>query len=114
MTEPNPKTDPEDELAGTEQPFVAHLMELRDRLIKALVAVGVVAGVLALVIGVVGGGAGVYHLLGARDGATSTTSPPMMSIPATPRRICMPARRGFSCLKPPGAATASMISAKAA
>ena len=48
MTEPNPKTDPEDELAGTEQPFVAHLMELCDRLIKALVAVGVVAGVLAL------------------------------------------------------------------
>ena len=48
MTEPNPKTDPDDELAGTEQPFVAHLMELRDRLIKALVAVGVVAGVLAL------------------------------------------------------------------
>ena len=48
MTEPNPKTDPEDELAGTEQPFVAHLMELRDRLIKTLVAVGVVAGVLAL------------------------------------------------------------------
>ena len=48
MTEPNPKTDPEDELAGTEQPFVAHLMELRDRLIKALVAVGVVAAVLAL------------------------------------------------------------------
>ena len=48
MTEPNPKTDPEDELAGTEQPFVAHLMELRNRLIKALVAVGVVAGVLAL------------------------------------------------------------------
>lgn len=48
MTEPNPKTDPEDELAGTEQPFVAHLMELRDRLIKALVALGVVAGVLAL------------------------------------------------------------------
>ena len=44
MTEPNPKTDPEDELAGTEQPFVAHLMELRDRLIKALVAVGVVEG----------------------------------------------------------------------
>lgn len=29
---------------------------------------------LALVIGVVGGGAGAYHLLGARDGATSTTS----------------------------------------
>ncbi|RRD56326.1 twin-arginine translocase subunit TatC [Comamonadaceae bacterium OH2545_COT-014] len=44
----DPRKDPEDELAGTEQPFVAHLMELRDRLIKALLAVGVVAGVLAL------------------------------------------------------------------
>lgn len=38
--------NPEDELAGTEQPFVAHLVELRDRLIKALIAVGVVAIVL--------------------------------------------------------------------
>lgn len=44
MADPNQ----EDELAGTEQPFVAHLVELRDRLIKALVAVAVVAGVLAL------------------------------------------------------------------
>ena len=40
--------DPEDELAGTEQPFVAHLMELRDRLVKAVIAVGIVAGVLFL------------------------------------------------------------------
>ena len=48
MTDPNSKPDPEDELAGTEQPFVAHLMELRDRLIKSIVAVGVVAGVLAI------------------------------------------------------------------
>src|SRR4051794_6881265 len=38
----------EDELAGTEQPFVAHLVELRDRLIKAMIAVGVVAGCLFL------------------------------------------------------------------
>ena len=38
----------EDELAGTEQPFVAHLVELRDRLIKAIVAIAVVAGVLFL------------------------------------------------------------------
>lgn len=38
--------DKEDELAGTEQPFVQHLMELRDRLLKALLAVGVVAAVL--------------------------------------------------------------------
>lgn len=36
----------EDELAGTEQPFVAHLVELRDRLIKAIIAIGVVAAVL--------------------------------------------------------------------
>ncbi|HTH78823.1 MAG TPA: twin-arginine translocase subunit TatC [Ramlibacter sp.] len=38
--------DPEDELAGTEQPFVAHLIELRDRLIRAMVAVLVVSAVL--------------------------------------------------------------------
>ncbi len=36
----------EDELAGTEQPFVQHLMELRDRLVKALIAIGVMAGIL--------------------------------------------------------------------
>jgi sec-independent protein translocase protein TatC len=42
MSEPNQ----EDELAGTEQPFVAHLVELRDRLIKAMIAVGIVAAVL--------------------------------------------------------------------
>uniref|UniRef100_UPI0028AB6A83 twin-arginine translocase subunit TatC n=2 Tax=Comamonadaceae TaxID=80864 RepID=UPI0028AB6A83 len=36
----------EDELAGTEQPFVQHLMELRDRLVKAMIAVGVVAAAL--------------------------------------------------------------------
>ena len=40
--------EPDDELAGTEQPFVAHLFELRDRLIKALIAVAVVAVVLAV------------------------------------------------------------------
>jgi sec-independent protein translocase protein TatC len=44
-TTPN---DPEDELAGTEQPFVAHLIELRDRLVKAMLAIGVVAAVLAI------------------------------------------------------------------
>jgi sec-independent protein translocase protein TatC len=38
--------DPVDELAGTEQPFVAHLIELRDRLIRAMVAVLVVGAVL--------------------------------------------------------------------
>jgi sec-independent protein translocase protein TatC len=43
MTEPSK----DDELAGTEQPFVQHLMELRDRLIKAAFAVGLAAAVLA-------------------------------------------------------------------
>ena len=42
-----PPHDQDDELAGTEQPFVAHLMELRDRLIKAVIAVAVVSVVLA-------------------------------------------------------------------
>jgi sec-independent protein translocase protein TatC len=38
--------DQDDELAGTEQPFVSHLIELRDRLIRALIAVGIAFGVL--------------------------------------------------------------------
>jgi sec-independent protein translocase protein TatC len=45
---PDTKTPPEDELAGTEQPFVQHLVELRDRLIKTMIAVGIAAAVLAL------------------------------------------------------------------
>jgi len=45
MTAPR---DPEDELAGTEAPFVSHLVELRDRLLRALIAVGVAFGVLAV------------------------------------------------------------------
>jgi sec-independent protein translocase protein TatC len=36
-----PGKDPEDELAGTEQPFVSHLIELRDRLIRASIAIGI-------------------------------------------------------------------------
>ena len=40
------KPSQEDELAGTEQPFVQHLMELRDRLVKALIAVGIAAALL--------------------------------------------------------------------
>jgi len=46
-----PTPESEDELAGTEQPFVEHLMELRDRLLKAIIAVGVAAGVLFLIPG---------------------------------------------------------------
>jgi sec-independent protein translocase protein TatC len=39
--------DEPDELAGTEQPFVAHLIELRDRLVRSLLAVGVVFAILS-------------------------------------------------------------------
>lgn len=42
------KKPAEDELAGTEQPFVQHLVELRDRLIRMLLAIGAVAAALAL------------------------------------------------------------------
>jgi sec-independent protein translocase protein TatC len=38
----------EDELAGTEQPFVSHLVELRDRLIRAVIAIAVAFGILCL------------------------------------------------------------------
>jgi sec-independent protein translocase protein TatC len=42
------KPDEPDELAGTEQPFVSHLIELRDRLVRASIAVGVCFALLAL------------------------------------------------------------------
>lgn len=42
----SPKSD--DELAGSEQPFVQHLVELRDRLVKATLAVLAVTVVLAI------------------------------------------------------------------
>lgn len=51
----------DDELAGTEQPFVSHLIELRDRLIRAALAVGVAFGLLCLY----PGPAGLFDLLAA-------------------------------------------------
>jgi sec-independent protein translocase protein TatC len=45
---PDPQVDKEDELAGTEQPFVAHLMELRDRLIYCIY--GITVAIVALAI----------------------------------------------------------------
>jgi sec-independent protein translocase protein TatC len=51
----------EDELAGTEQPFVTHLMELRDRLVRALIAVGVAA----VILGLYPGPAALYDILAA-------------------------------------------------
>jgi len=50
-----------DELAGTEQPFVQHLIELRDRLVKATIAVLVAGAALA----VYPGPAELYDLLAA-------------------------------------------------
>lgn len=44
----DPQADKEDELAGTEQPFVQHLIELRDRLIRAALAVFAATAVLAI------------------------------------------------------------------
>ena len=40
--------EPPDELAGTEQPFVSHLIELRDRLIRVVIALVVVFAVLCV------------------------------------------------------------------
>lgn len=54
--------DPQrDELEGTEQPFVTHLVELRDRLIRAVAAVGVCFAALAFW----PGPSGLYDMLAA-------------------------------------------------
>lgn len=45
MSEPQDKTD---ELAGTEQPFVQHLIELRDRILYAMAGIGVCMVLLAI------------------------------------------------------------------
>jgi len=42
------KPDSADELAGTEQPFVQHLMELRDRLLYSVIGLAVCMAVLAI------------------------------------------------------------------
>jgi sec-independent protein translocase protein TatC len=56
MSEPD-----KDELEGTEQPFVSHLVELRDRVVRAMIAIGVAFGVLSLW----PGPSGLYDLLAA-------------------------------------------------
>ena len=58
MSLPDPAPD---ELAGTEQPFVTHLVELRDRLIRAAAAVGIVFALLCFY----PGPGGLYDLLAA-------------------------------------------------
>lgn len=51
----------DDELAGTEQPFVQHLIELRDRLLKSVIAMAITTAILA----VYPGPAALYDLLAA-------------------------------------------------
>ncbi len=79
-------TKKEDELAGTEQPFVTHLMELRDRLVKAALAVIV----MAVLLGIYPGPAALYDFMaaplvghlpkGATMIATSVISPFMVPL----------------------------------
>jgi sec-independent protein translocase protein TatC len=54
-------TAPKDELEGSEQPFVSHLVELRDRLIRAVIAIAIAFAALA----VFPGPSGLYDLLAA-------------------------------------------------
>lgn len=58
MADPQNK---DDELAGTEQPFVQHLIELRDRLLKAVIAMAITTAILAIY----PGPAALYDLLAA-------------------------------------------------
>ncbi|CAM5793015.1 twin-arginine translocase subunit TatC [Rhizobacter fulvus] len=53
--------DKPDEMEGTEQPFVSHLVELRDRLVRSCIAIGICFGVLTIW----PGPAGLYDLLAA-------------------------------------------------
>ena len=87
----------EDELAGTEQPFVSHLVELRDRLIRVVIAVGLAFGVLCFW----PGPAGMYDLLaaplvatlpkGATLIATNVISPFIVPLKITLLAACMAA-----------------------
>jgi sec-independent protein translocase protein TatC len=58
---PPPSGDKPDELDGTEAPFVSHLVELRDRLIRAVIAIAIAFAALAIY----PGPSGLYDLLAA-------------------------------------------------
>ncbi len=83
------KTPTPDEMAGTEQPFVQHLMELRDRLLYCVYGIGAVFAVLAFF----PGPSALYDLLamplvktlpeGARMIATGVVSPFLVPIKVT-------------------------------
>ena len=57
----SPNDQRPDELEGTEQPFVSHLVELRDRLIRASIAIGICFAALAFW----PGPSGLYDMLAA-------------------------------------------------
>jgi sec-independent protein translocase protein TatC len=86
MSDPN---KPPDELAGTEQPFVQHLMELRDRLLYSVYGIGALFVVLVFI----PGPSALYDLLamplvktlpeGARMIATGVVSPFLVPIKVT-------------------------------
>ena len=65
-----------DELSGTEQPFVAHLIELRDRLVRAAIAVGVVFAALCLW----PGPGGLYDIIAAPMIAASPSTPQISAV----------------------------------
>ncbi|MEO7108043.1 MAG: twin-arginine translocase subunit TatC [Rhodoferax sp.] len=83
------KTPPPDEMAGTEQPFVQHLMELRDRLLYCAYGIGAIFAVLAFF----PGPSALYDLLamplvktlphGAHMIATGVVSPFLVPIKVT-------------------------------
>ena len=60
-TEAAGPSDKPDELAGSEAPFVSHLVELRDRLIRAVIAIAIAFAALAIW----PGPSGLYDLLAA-------------------------------------------------
>jgi sec-independent protein translocase protein TatC len=83
------KTPPPDEMAGTEQPFVQHLIELRDRLLYCVYGIGAIFAVLAFY----PGPSALYDLLamplvktlpeGAHMIATGVVSPFLVPIKVT-------------------------------
>ena len=86
MSAEEPKKD---ELEGTEAPFVSHLVELRDRLIRSVIAIGIAFAVLALY----PGPSGLYDILaqpmlahlphGAKFIATNVISPILVPLKIT-------------------------------
>ena len=88
MADDNNKPNP-DELAGTEQPFVHHLMELRDRLLYCVYGIGAIFALLAFY----PGPSALYDLMalplvktlpeGARMIATGVVSPFLVPIKVT-------------------------------